>query len=102
LQQKEVQLCEEQLQLSVFVFHAPDPGHLTLSCWGDEVFRYEQGSLVAPERKVHLHDLLFKRGSIVRVALVRTCESMLDAIAKPRFSLPGDNEWRVSEVAHGL
>lgn len=87
---------------SVFILHAPEPGHLTLSINGIEEFRYEHGSLVPPTHRVYLHDLLFKTESVVRSALMSICKSLVDSNDKPRFLWFTDKEWYISSVVLGL
>jgi len=87
---------------SVLVFCAPEPGHLTLSIEGEEVFRYEQGSLVAPTRRVLLHDLLFNTSSIVKSALMQMCASILTELAESWLRLPENKAGHISHVIYNL
>jgi len=87
---------------SVLVFHAPEPGHLILSINGGEVFRYEQGRIVAPTRRVLLADLLFKTSSIVNAALMQICALLLDELTEPLLRLPDTKNWHISQVLYKL
>jgi hypothetical protein len=87
---------------NVLVFRAPEPGYLTLSIHGKELFRYELGSTVAPVQRVPLSDLLFSPKSVVRSALMSTCVALINALGEPLISFEGEKEQHISDVIYRL
>lgn len=86
----------------VLVFHAPEPGYLILSINGEEVFRYEQGRILSPARRVRLDVLLFNTSSMVNAALMQICASLRDELAEPLLQLPGTKNWHISQIFYKL
>ncbi len=86
----------------VLIFHAPEPGYLILSINGTEVFRYEQGRIVSPARRLPLDVLLMSPSSMVNAVLMQICASLRAELAEPRVQWRDTKNWNISEVLYKL
>jgi hypothetical protein len=84
----------------VLVVHAPEPGHVVIFNKGKEVFRYENGERINPERRVQLRSVLFDKASVCRLALAAMNADLLAQLKATWFT--SDKTSYVAEVVHDL
>jgi hypothetical protein len=75
---------------AVYVFSAPEPGFLVMHFAGEEILRYERGSLIAPEQKTSLWKALHSDG-LIQSALKVTCQKLIQELPPAFYSEPYDD-----------